>query len=154
MYQANVNYLNGISFYMLGSQSDGFQLKDSDVDHMLVNENYTVADISEVQNGRNFNLHLVYSSESSACVCLKYVRAPCDDNILDTLLTNIYRKSSIIYNNQLLISSKLFISNSTIIFNKSATGPSMEDVVSQQFDKTDNVFATQCKSWPIIANEW
>ena len=162
MYPVEIKDLHGLSFHIIGSESDGFQLKSSDVDHMFVNERYTVADISEVPSGRNCNLNLVYSSQS-AYVCLNFVKASCVDSIFDNnLVTTIYkivdtlfRKSSIYYNNRILLSSRLLINNinSLLQNEKSVTGPSMENLFIHS-GNTDNVLAFQCKSWPIIANEW
>ena len=150
----SIDYAKNWTSQMVGSFSDGFRLKDSDVDIMNVLNNYYVAD-SIYSSKSKCPLHLVFMPDSSGYACLEYKRCLCGRKFFHLLYDGI--KHSFIYNlcnDQLLISNTVF----SCALNKSGAlvvGPSILNQNSLTYEQdNDNVYAFNCQSWPIIANEW
>ena len=73
----------GMLCFAIGSRSDGFDLQDSDIDIMSVNQTFVVEDanISVEEKMTMSPLLIVYCSESSGYVCLKlYMKCNVDDD--------------------------------------------------------------------------
>ena len=141
--------------YVVGSRCDGLALESSDGDGMRAIKSLPVSNSGQsfYENDqmlqRSDHLLVLNSPSATSYVCIDlHIRRQYS---ISQYLYQMFKVSSIYYNERLLLSSSLFLENNYLKNSKS--GPALSNVFGISI-QNDYVTAFHCKVWPFQAYEW
>ena len=143
--------------HIIGSRPDGMDLPGSDLDHMNILKFLQVSDTLSLE--RKCPLLAVFVPNSTGYAYLEVDTSSLidgnDNRKIATVKRTIKGTCTIQYkeSDKMLMSSLLFV-NCFHVKDSTIRGPSLLNLDANFTVDTDNVFGFECKSWPIVANEW
>ena len=150
---------HGFHAHRIGSNADGFcQPCHTDIDTMYVWSRFSVADdtyISPEIQQQKCPLRVMFAPNSSGYAYLAINKTCFDEQTIPIkVFCHDIKPVAIQYRGGILILNTIFINMFRNIFESpTVVGPSFVNIIEGDIDN-DNVYAFQCKTWPVVANEW